>query len=141
MRVKKFVLDTNVWISYLITGREEELLKIKVSNKLSIFICEELLTEIKRVLEYPQVKKYGIDLKEALRFVRSFTICVEISYPIRQYIPGDPDDNYIIALALQTNSGFITSGDKHILSQRRNLEKSFKRLHILIKAEFENKFK
>ena len=64
-----------------------------------------------------------------------------LSQPIKSYIPGGENDNYVIALALQTNSGFITSGDKHILSQKSSLETKYKKLKILTKAEFEKIFK
>ena len=63
-----------------------------------------------------------------------------ISYPIKDYIPEDKNDNYLIALALQTTSGFITSGDSHILDEKNNLEKKFKKLKILSKGEFEASF-
>lgn len=52
----------------------------------------------------------------------------------------DENDNYIIALALKTNSGFITSGDKDILGEKILLERKFKKLKILTKAEFEEKY-
>ena len=61
-------------------------------------------------------------------------------YPIKEYIPGDADDNYILALALQTNSGYVTSGDKHILSEKQVLEKKHSKLKIIAKSEFEKKF-
>jgi hypothetical protein len=140
MRVNKFVLDTNVWISYFITKTENELLALAFTNKLSILICEELIAELKRVLEYPHVKKYGINTKEAVLFVKRMSVMFELSYPIKSYIPGDENDNYIISLALQTNSGYITSGDKHILSEKKNLEAKYKKLKILTKAEFEKMF-
>lgn len=134
------MLDANIWISYLITGKEIELLKIKIDNKLTILICDELLTELQRVLEYSQIKKYRINTKEALRFIKSFTVHVKLEYPIREYLPGDPDDNYIIALALQTNAGFVTSGDRHILSQKKMLEARYRKLHIITKAAFQRMF-
>jgi hypothetical protein len=46
----------------------------------------------------------------------------------------------LIALALQTSSGFITSGDRNILWKKVALEKKFKKLKILTKAEFEGMF-
>jgi predicted nucleic acid-binding protein len=63
-----------------------------------------------------------------------------LSYPIRRYIPRDQNDDYLIALTHQTSSGFITSGDSDILSEKANLEKKFKKLKILTKAEFEGMF-
>lgn len=64
-----------------------------------------------------------------------------LAQPIKSYIPDDENDNYVVALALQTNSGFITSGDKHILSQKSFLETKYKKLKILTKSEFEKMFK
>jgi putative PIN family toxin of toxin-antitoxin system len=92
MRVKRFVLDTNIWISYLITRREQDLLRAKVAHKLSLFICDELLTEFQRVLDYLQVKKYGINNRDAISFVKSFTIHFELQSPIKEYLPGDQND-------------------------------------------------
>ena len=51
------------------------------------------------------------------------------------------NDDFLIALALQTTSGFITSGDDDILSEKANLERKFKKLKIITKAEFEKMFK
>jgi uncharacterized protein len=60
-----------------------------------------------------------------------------LAYPIKRDIPQDENDDYLIALALQTSSGYITSGDDDILSEKNNLERKFKKLKILTKAEFE----
>lgn len=140
MRVNRFVLDANIWVSYLITETEQKLFDIIVDNDLTVFRCDELLVEIARVLTYPRLKKYNVDIPYALRVVRKATAPYELSYPIKRYIPTDKDDDYLIALALQTSAGFITSGDKNILSEKATLEKKFKKLKILTKAEFEEMF-
>ena len=140
MRVNRFVLDANIWVSYLITETEQKLIDIVVDNDLTVFRCDELLVEIARVLTYPRLKKYNIDIPYALRVVRKATAPYELTYPIKRYIPTDIDDDYLIALALQTSAGFITSGDKNILSEKATLEKKFKKLKILTKAEFEQMF-
>lgn len=140
MRVNRFVLDANIWVSYLITETEQKLIDIVADNDLTVFRCNELLMEIGRVLNYPHLKKYNVDVFYALRVVKGSTVPFEITYPIKRYIPTDENDNYLIALALQTSSGFITSGDSDILSEKANLEKKFKKLKILTKAEFEEMF-
>ena len=109
MRVDRFVLDNNIWVSYLISGQEQNLIDIIADNDLTVFSCEELLTEIRRVLNYPHLQKYNISVSYALKVVKSATVHYDITYPIKRYIPSDPDDDYLIALALQTSSGFITS--------------------------------
>jgi uncharacterized protein len=118
MRISRFVLDNNIWISYFITKSEEKLLHIIEKYELTIYSCNELALELRTVLNYPHLKKFDVNVSEAV----------------------DQDDDYLIALALQTSSGFITSGDSDILSEKVNLEKKFKKLKILTKAEFENMF-
>jgi len=141
MRKDRFVLDANVWVSYLIGRQEETLLRIIAEHRIAVFCCEELVTEISRVLTYPQLQKYGVSRRYAMSFIRDNTIAFTLSPPIKRYIPADREDDYVVALALQTNSGFITSGDKHILQEKVRLEEKFKRLNILTKAEFEKMFK
>jgi predicted nucleic acid-binding protein len=63
-----------------------------------------------------------------------------LKYPIKRYIPRYENDDYLIALALQTSSGYITSGDDDILSEKQTLERKYKKLTILTKAEFERMF-
>jgi putative PIN family toxin of toxin-antitoxin system len=55
MRVNRFVLDANIWVSYLITETEQTLIDIIADNDLTVFRCDELLTEIERVLQYPRL--------------------------------------------------------------------------------------
>ena len=141
MRINKFVLDNNIWVSYLITRREQLLIDIISDNDLTIFSCNELLEEVSRVLTYPHLEKYDVDIQYALNVVKKATTHYELSYPIKRYIPTDAADDFIIALALQSNSGFVTSGDIDILSEKTNLEKRYKKLKIITKAEFESKFK
>ncbi len=141
MRINRYVLDANIWVSYLITNNEQILTNIVIEHRITFYYCTELLIEIKRVLGYANLKKYHINIGNAINFIKQIGVDFEPAQPIKSYIPDDENDNYIVALALQTNSGFITSGDKHILSQKFLLEKKYKKLKILTKAEFEKMFK
>jgi uncharacterized protein len=127
MRIKKYVLDTNILISYVITKRQNFLENIIFEENITIYYCKELLEEFSRVLAYPNLRKYEVDIKETVDFIKSICIFHELKYPIKNYIPADKADNYIIALALQTNSGFVTSGDDDILSQKEKLESEFEK--------------
>lgn len=141
MRSKKFVLDANIWVSYFLSNNISLLVGIISSNKITVFYCQELLTEIERVLEYPHLIKYNLEVKSAVSFVKRIGTLAILSYPFNSYIPDDKDDAYIIALALQQNAGFVTSGDKHILSQKINLERKYTKLRIISKSAFEKMFK
>ena len=140
MRSKKFVLDANIWVSYFLSNNISLLLEIISTNKITVLYCSELLTEIERVLEYPHLIKYNVEIKSAVSIVKKVGILATLIYPFNEYIPEDKDDSYIIALALQQNAGFVTSGDKHILSQRLILEKKYTKLKIISKSAFEKMF-
>ena len=141
MRIDRFVLDNNIWVSYFITKRIQLLLEIVDEYELTIFSCDELIDELRTVLNYPHLRKFKINIAEAVKVVRGATVHYTIIYPIKRYIPNDANDDYLIALALQTSSGFITSGDADILSEKAALEKKYKKLTILTKKEFEEMFK
>ncbi|HEY5369185.1 MAG TPA: putative toxin-antitoxin system toxin component, PIN family [Hanamia sp.] len=141
MRVNRYVLDANIWVSYLITNNEQILTNIVIEHRITFYYCPELIIEINRVLDYPHLKKHHINIGNAINFIKQIGVDFTLARPIKSYIPDDENDNYIVALALQTNSGFITSGDKHILSQKSFLETKYKKLKILTKSEFEKMFK
>jgi putative PIN family toxin of toxin-antitoxin system len=140
MRVNRFVLDNNIWVSYFITKNENTLIEIIERHELTIYSCDELIRELWDVVSGEHLKGFGINVSEAVKIHRRATIRFKLVYPIKRYIPKDQDDDYLVALALQTNSGFITSGDSDILSEKANLERKYKKLKILTKAEFEVMF-
>ena len=140
MRSERFVLDNNIWISYFITNSQQRIIDIIDYYEISVFSCDELFDEFITVLKYERLQKFKINVPKSVRLLKEITTHFTITFPIRNYIPEDADDNYIIALALQTNSGFVTSGDNHILLQKENLEARYRKLQIVTKTEFEKMF-
>jgi uncharacterized protein len=140
MRVNRFVLDNNIWISYFITGGQQTIIDVIDSYEIAVFSCDELVNEFTSVLQYEHLKKYRINISRAVSILQEITTHFNLEYPLKNYIPGDEKDNYVIALALQTNAGFVTSGDHHILGEKAKLESRFKKLQIITKAEFEGMF-
>jgi predicted nucleic acid-binding protein len=50
MRINRFVLDNNIWVSYFITKSEERLLQIIERYELTVYSCDELVLELRTVL-------------------------------------------------------------------------------------------
>jgi uncharacterized protein len=140
MRVKRFVLDNNIWVSYFIKRNEQKIIDIIDVYDIAILSCDELINEFATVLNYEHLKKYMVNIPQAVSSLKEMTTHFTLEYPVKNYVPGDENDNYVIALALQTNAGFVTSGDHHILDEKENLESRFKKLKIITKAEFEDMF-
>ena len=114
-KFKRFVLDTNVWISYIINGELEWLARYVVQNRLLIYGSPLLLAEIKKVLQYARVKKLlNLSVASYVNVVTSFVLLKEdASVTINS---PDPDDNFIFSLAISNNAKAIVCGDKSLLN-------------------------
>jgi uncharacterized protein len=119
----KIVLDTNVFISGLLTpGRAPaQLLELILSGKIKLVISPQIIQEIQRVIQYPGIvklmKKRQItreELEDAiLKIIRVATItsgAVNV-----QGVCADPDDDMFLAGALEGQADYIISGDHHLI--------------------------
>ena len=140
MRSKRLVLDPNIYVSYFITGKANHLNLIVLQHRIQLIICLELLDEIERVLQYPRLQKFGINIRRSIQFIKDISTTVILQSPVKRYITEDENDDYLIALALQHSAGFVCSGDQDILSEKVKLEKQFPKLKIITKREFEEMF-
>lgn len=114
-KLKRFVLDTNVWISYAINGELEWLAHYIVQNKLLIYASPLLLAEIKKVLQYARVKKLlNASVASYMNIITSLVLMKE-DIPVTINSP-DPDDDYIFALAISNKAKAIVCGDKPLLN-------------------------
>ena len=58
MQNEVFILDSNIWISYVITKRLQRLVSIILNHNLTVLTCEHLVEEIEMVLARSKFKKY-----------------------------------------------------------------------------------
>lgn len=129
-KLKRFVLDTNVWISYAINGELEWLTHYIVQNKLLIYASPLLLAEIKKVFQYARVKKL-LNASPAVYMSAIISIVLlKEDIPVAINSP-DPDDDYVFELAISNNTKAIVCGDKPLL----NWEAS--PIKVISKKEFE----
>ena len=102
MRVNKFVLDTNVWASYIISRQENFLVKSVMDLDIEFYYCDELITETSRILTYDNLAKFNINIKEAVKFIKEVGVYFTLTYPLKEYIKSDADDNFVIAFIIIT---------------------------------------
>jgi putative PIN family toxin of toxin-antitoxin system len=123
----KGVPDTNILVSALINPDGNS---AKIGARVSEFVSctsEAILKEVVRVLHYDRIyEKY--DLTEALisqyiQKLRKSQLVVAGAYEIHGVVP-DPDDEMIIACALEAGADYIISGDPHLLNLKhyRNIQ-------------------
>ena len=111
----KVVLDTNVVVSaYLVpTGKPAEILSLARKGKLHIFLSREIVDEIKQTLLSPKLRKIHKNTTEQISlFVGAFSKAATVTQGTKlvDFIKDDPDDNKILACALEGRVDYIVSG-------------------------------
>ena len=130
------VVDVNVLISAALSARGPslEVLRNCRDGAFELVVSELLIAELTRALAYPKVRK-RIPAEKAAAFiswVRDQTLAEDPpdQAPVRS---PDPDDDYLLALAISRRS-YLVTGDQHLLGLEADLP-------ILTPAEFLTKLR
>jgi putative PIN family toxin of toxin-antitoxin system len=93
-KLLKVIIDTNLWISYLITKSHSQIDRLLTNKKIRIVFSEELLTEFFDVIQRPKLNKYfsSDDIKELLALFDLYGDLVKVKSSIEQC--RDPKDNF-----------------------------------------------
>ncbi len=73
MRINRYVLDNNIWVSYFITNRQQKIMDIINRNRLIIFSCDELIAEFTAVLKYEHIQKYKVNIPRPVDLLKEIT--------------------------------------------------------------------
>lgn len=136
MKSKRIILDTNLWISFLISKKLELIDGLISDGKIKLIFSKELINEFISVAKRPKFKKYfsDVDLKEILRLFDSYGILVNVEIEVNEC--RDEKDNFLLALAVESKANYLITGDSDLLS----LEK-IEKTKILTWNEFIEEFK
>ena len=131
------VVDVNVLISAALSARgpSAELLRRSRDGAFELVVSELLLAELTRALAYPKLRK-RIPAEKAATFVswvRDHGIVAEDPPGPAPVSSPDPDDDYLLALAISRRT-FLVTGDQHLLALEGDLP-------ILTPAEFVTKLR
>jgi len=109
------VFDVNIWLSYFISGKSEEIIDMIENNDVVFYRSAELMSELKEVIQRPKFAKYfSGGTEKYVWFVEQVTELLP-TQAIFDQCP-DPKDNYLFDLAYQSYSDFLVSGDKKLLA-------------------------
>jgi len=88
------------------------------NNKtVSVYICEELVTEFARIATCKKIRQYAPEerIKETVNLMKSSCIEVSIKNAVVSSPLRDVNDLYLLALADTTKADYILTGDKDLL--------------------------
>ena len=115
MQSKKIIIDTNIWISFLISKNFSFLDKFIENGKLKLIFSKELYREFLEVIERPKFKKYfhKSDIEHLTNIIDKFGILIEITSQIEKC--RDIKDDFLLNLAIDSNADFLVTGDLDLL--------------------------
>ena len=118
MRIKRIILDTNLWISFLISKDFRDLDKLIENKKILFLFSKELLEEFISVSQRPKFHKYFSDfnIKELLRLFDEYGKMVSIKSSFNKC--RDKKDNFLINLAIDGKADYLVTGDNDLLELR-----------------------
>jgi putative PIN family toxin of toxin-antitoxin system len=114
----RIIIDTNLWISYLLT-RNAKLDRLLRDNIVTLLFSQELIMEFIDVARRPKFRKYfsGSDLDSLLVSISTKAIFIEVFTSID--ISPDSKDNFLLALARDGKATHLITGDKALLSLKK----------------------
>ncbi|MDB5210726.1 MAG: putative toxin-antitoxin system toxin component, family [Sediminibacterium sp.] len=115
----RLVIDTNLWISFLISDRERKLDSLLSLRKVIILFSNDLIDEINRISHYPKLKKHFGEsaIEDMLISLESYIEMVDVSSEVT--LCRDPNDDFLLALSQDGKANYLLTGDKDLLEIKK----------------------
>ena len=123
MKNKYVILDTNIWISFLISKEYSFLDNYVLKGKVKLIFSEELFGEFISITEQPKFTKYfsKSDVDKLIQTIDKYGILIKVTSEIK--LCRDIKDNFLLNLAADSNADFLVTGDKDLL-EIKNFQKT-----------------
>jgi len=114
-RQYKLIIDTNLWISFIISNKHTLLDAYLFSGKIRLLFSTELITEIEQATKKPKLSKYfgSNEFNEMFSVFDPFIDLIDIKSTFS--ICRDRKDNFLLALAKDGKADFLLTGDSDLL--------------------------
>ena len=115
MQGKKVIIDTNIWISYLITNNYSFLDRFIENGKIILIFSNELYGEFLEVIERPKFKKYfkKSEVIKLTNLIGKFGKQIEVSSNVEMC--RNKKDDFLLNLAIESNADYLIIGDLDLL--------------------------
>lgn len=131
----RVILDTNLWISFLITNNYTQLDEILFSRNCILIFSAELLEEFLTVVKRPKFRRFFSkdDIELLIETIQEYAIFIEVTSKVE--VCRDSKDDFLLSLSKDSKADFLITGDKDLLV----LEK-FESTRILTITDFINEY-
>lgn len=121
----KVVLDSGVLVSAFLTpnGVSAEILRHAKNEQFRLYLCEEILQEVERVLfKYPHIRKrFQYSNRQATMYCQGLRDAAYLvaKLPSVKVVIGDPNDDMVVACALKARASYVVTRDEMILKLKK----------------------
>jgi len=132
----RIILDTNIWISFLITKSMKGIDKLIFNDKVVLLFSDELMTEFIDVTSREKLKPYFTkeDIASLIDLIEEYGEIIKVKSKVDAC--KDKEDNFLLSLAKDGKSDYLITGDKDLL-----VIESFGKTKIISMTDFLGKFK
>lgn len=116
---KRIIVDTNLWISFLITQYYIVIDDLITQNKVQLLFSQELLDEFIEVTKRPKFRKFfkPKDVELLMNLLDQHAELITVISTINAC--RDPKDNFLLSLAVDGKADYLLTGDKDLLELKR----------------------
>ena len=127
----RVIIDTNLWIRFLITNDFKKLDKILHSKQCTMLFSQELLSEFIEVAGRPKLIKYfgQSAIEGILETIEEFAEFIDVTSQVK--FLNDSKDDFLLSLAIDGKADYLITGDKELLEV-----KNYGETEIISIAEF-----
>lgn len=121
----KIVADVNVIVSATIAplGMPRSIMTAWREGRVELVTSDGIIAEIEQKLRSSRISgKYGLtedDIRTAIAILRTQAQVVAIPLQGISSVTGDPEDDYVLATAVQGQVDYLVTGDKELLDLGR----------------------
>ena len=132
----KVVIDTNIWISYLLGSLLQGIDEKILSKEIKVVLSDEMLKELSEVSSRPKFKNIFTSrrIKELFSLLDGYAIVVSPSQKVNAC--RDEKDNFLLEVALEGKADHLVTGDEDLLALN-----PFHNTKIINPKDFEEIFK
>ena len=131
IKIKRIIIDTNLWISFLITNDFNKLGHFLNSDKYLVVFSDELFDELLEVVHREKFVRYFNDLniKILVEIINEKALFVKVFSIVN--VCRDVKDNFLLSLAIDGDVDYLITGDNDLL-----ILKHYKKTSILTINDF-----
>lgn len=116
---ERIIIDTNIWISFLISKNYTQLDEILFSRKCILIFSEDLLNEFLTVIKRPKFRRFFSqeDTEDLIEAIQDYAEFVEVVSEVNAC--RDEKDNFLLSLSKDSIADYLITGDNDLLELKK----------------------